>query len=455
MKEAADAATLPGSDVPRPPMAKPSGKVRWIVCAFLFFAVVLSYVDRLVLPVLKPELATRYHWDEEGYANLAAYFQLIYGIAYVFSGWVIDRIGARLGYAVAMALWTLGHVMHAAFTTTSGMIWARIPLGIGEAATFPAALKTVGEWFPKRERALAIGIFNAGSNVGAIVTPLLVPWIVVGLQLGWRAAFYVTGSLSVIWLIGWLIFYRRPREKASVTPEEVAWIESDSTLTEDEEDRQPRPSWGSMFRHRQAWAYITGRFMIDPFWWTFLFWLPDFFSRRFDLKLSEFGPPLVAVYLLADIGSIGGGWISSRLLGRGFKTGRARKIAMFCSALCTVPIAFATQAPNMWIAVLFIGLACAGHQGFSANLYALPGDLFPRRMVGSVVGIGGLSGAIGGFIMAKSAGAILETVGSFQPIFIAAACAYLLALLVVHIIVPRYAPVPLSKLTGDAQTATH
>lgn len=418
-----------------PPLAKPSGKVRWIVCGFLFAAVVLSYVDRLVLPVLKPHLATRYHWSEEGYADLAAYFQLVYGIAYVVSGRVVDRIGARLGYASAMALWTIGHLLHTAFTTTAGMMWARIPLAAGEAATFPAALAAVSDWFPKRERALAIGIFNAGSNVGAIITPLLVPWLVVGLGLGWRSAFFVTGAFSIVWIAAWLLFYRRPRDKTSVSPEELAWIEADPVI-----ETRRRVSWAEMFRHRQTWAYITGRFMIDPFWWTFLFWLPDFFARRFDLNLADFGPPLVVAYLFADVGSVTGGWISSRLLARGASTNRARKTAFLCSALCVVPIAFATQAPSMWIAVVFIGLALAGHQGFSCNLYALPGDLFPRWMVGSVVGIGGLSGAIGGFLMAKSAGWILDTIGSFQPIFIVAACAYLLALLVVHLIVPRWTP---------------
>ncbi|MBR0552525.1 MFS transporter [Sphingomonadaceae bacterium LXI357] len=396
----------------------------------------LSYVDRLVLPVLKPDLAARYNWSESGYADLALYFQLVYGLAYVVSGRIIDRIGARLGYAIAMALWTFGHVLHIAFTTTTGMIWARLPLAAGEAATFPAALAAVTEWFPKRERALAIGIFNAGSNVGALVTPLLVPFIVVTLGMGWRAAFIITGALSAVWIVAWLIFYRRPREHSRVQEDELAWIEAEPT-----EPQRP-VAWASIFRVRQTWAYMLGRFLIDPVWWTFLFWLPDFFSKQFHLSLSEFGPPLVAVYLLADGGSILGGWISSRLLGKGWSTNRSRKTAMFIMALCAVPIAFATMASSMWVAVALIGLACAGHQGFSANLYALPGDLFPRWMVGSIVGVGGLSGAIGGMIMAKFAGIILATVGSYEPIFVVAACAYLLALLVIHLVVPRWQPVP-------------
>ncbi|MBM6578050.1 MFS transporter [Microvirga sp. SRT01] len=435
------AAAIEADAAPR----RPGGNTRWIVCALLFFAVVLSYIDRLVISVLKPDLSARYGWTETGYADLALYFQLVYGLAYVVSGRIVDRVGARVGYAAAVALWTVGHVLHIAFTTTSGMIWARLPLAAGEAATFPAALAATAEWFPKRERALAIGIFNAGSNVGAIVTPLLVPFIVVTLGLGWRAAFIVTGALSIVWLLAWWRFYRRPADHPTLSREERDWIQSEPEVP-------PRPvRWSTILRTRQSWAYIMGRFLIDPIWWTFLFWLPDFFSRQFNLSLREFGPPLVAVYLLADIGSVGGGWLSSRLIGRGITVNRARKTAMFVCALCAVPIAFATAAPSMWVAVALIGLACAGHQGFSANLYALPGDVFPRWMVGSVVGLGGLAGAIGGMLMAKYAGIILETVGSFQPIFLVAAAAYLVALLVVHLIVPRYDPVDERTLVAEAE----
>ena len=429
----AGAAAVAASSLP--PLAKPAGRVRWIVCAMLFFAVVLSYVDRLVLAVLKPDLAQQYGWSETGYADLAFYFQLAYGLAYVVAGRIVDRIGAKAGYALAMIVWTIGHVLHTAFTSTSGMILARMPLAAGEAGTFPAAIAATNEWFPKRERAFAIGIFNAGSNIGALLTPLLVPFIVVTLDLGWRAAFFVTGALSVVWLAAWFAFYRRPREKASLSAEELAWIEADPV------EPQRHVPWARMFRIRQTWAYIAGRFLIDPIWWTFLFWLPDFFAKSFNLSMKEFGPPLIAVYLLADVGSVAGGWLSTRLIGSGMSLGRGRKTAMFCAALCAVPIAGAVYAPSMWIAVGLIGLACAGHQGFSANLYALPGDLFPRWMAGSVVGIGGLAGAVGGMLMAKFAGAILETVGSYQPIFIVAACAYLLAVAVIHLIVPNYTPV--------------
>ena len=328
--------------------------------------------------------------------------------------------------------------MHVAFTTTAGLAFARIPLAIGEAGTFPAALAAANEWFPKRERALAIGIFNAGSNVGAIVTPLIVP--IIAVTFGWRMAFIVTGLLTVVWLAAWLLFYRTPAQHKGLSGEERAWIESEPL-----EEQLPIP-WRTLLRLRQTWAYILGRFLIDPIWWTFLFWLPDFFNRQYQVKMLDFGPPLIAVYLLADVGSVGGGYLSSRFISRGQTVNRARKSAMFICALFALPIAFAAQAPSMWWAVLAIGMACACHQGFSANLYAMPGDLFPRGRSGSVIGLGGLSGAIGGMMMAKYAGTILATVGSYTPIFLVAAGAYLLALLVIHLLVPRYTPISSAQL---------
>ena len=411
-------------------IGKPAGRVRWIVCGLLFFAVVLSYIDRLVLPVLKPDLQARYGWTETGYADLAIWFQAAYGISYVLFGRLVDRFGAKVGYSVAMGLWTAGHVAHIFFTSTRSMLFARIVLASGEAGTFPAALAAANEWFPKRERALAIGIFNAGSNVGAILTPLIVP--VIALTFGWRMAFIATGALSLVWLVAWISFYKSPRSHRAVSSSELEWIETDRKT------ETARVPVAVLLRKRQTWAYATARFLIDPVWWTFLFWLPDFFNRQFGVKMLDFGPPLVAVYLLSDVGSIAGGWFSSHLLGRKVALGRARKTAMFVAALCAVPIAFATAAPSMWVAVLLIGLACAGHQAFSANVFALPGDLFPSSAAGTVIGIGGLAGAAGGMLMAKFAGIILQTIGTYRPIFIAASCAYLLALAAVHLILPTY-----------------
>ena len=415
----------------------PLGHTRWIVCGLLFTAVVLSYIDRLVLPVLKPDLQARYGWTETGYADLAIWFQAAYGVSYVLFGRLVDRFGARIGYAAAVSLWTIGHVAHILFTSTRGLLLARLPLAIGEAGTFPAALAAANEWFPKRERAFAIGIFNAGANAGAIITPLIVPAI--ALRWGWRMAFIVTGVFSIVWLAAWLFYYRSPGAHPNVGDAELKWIRTDAP------DLKTRTGVGEILRQRQTWAYAVARFLIDPVWWTFLFWLPDFFNRQFGVKMMDFGPPLVAVYLLSDVGSIGGGWMSSKLIARGVSVGRARKLAMLAAACCAVPIAFAAAAPSLWVAVVLIGLACAGHQAFSANAYALPGDLFPRSAVGTVVGIGGLAGAAGGMLMAKFAGMILQSIGSYRPIFIAASSAYLLALLAVQLIVPRYDPSTLGE----------
>ncbi len=301
---------------------------------------VLSYIDRLVLPTLKPDLQARYGWTETGYADLAIWFQAAYGIAYVGFGRFVDKVGARVGYAVAVAVWTIGHISHIFFTSTAGMIWARIALALGEAGTFPAAIAATNEWFPKRERAFAIGIFNAGTNVGAIVTPLIVP--IIAVTWGWRMGVHPHRLVDHSLADRLVRFLRRPQQHSRVTPEELAWIEADPV-----EPQRP-VAWRKLFGIRQTWAYIAGRFLIDPVWWTFLFWLPDFFNRQYGVTMLAFGPPLIAVYLLADVGSVGGGWFSSRLIGRGLSLNRARKAAMFAAALCAVPIAFATQVPGMW-----------------------------------------------------------------------------------------------------------
>jgi MFS transporter, ACS family, hexuronate transporter len=423
---------------------KPAGYIRWIVCGILFLAVVISYIDRLVISVLKPTLAAEYNWSETGYADMAFYFQLVYGVAFLISGRIIDKIGAKAGYAFAMTIWTIGHVMHTLFTSTAGMILARLPLAMGEAATYPAALVAANSWFPKRERALAIGILNAGANVGAIVTPLLVPAI--ALTWGWRAAFIVTGLCSVVWLVVWLVFYRKPREHKLVTPAELAWIESDAATAEPVApvEAPSKVTILQLLKFPQTWAYMSGRFLIDPVWWTFLFWLPAFFSHQFGVKLGGFGPPLVAIYLLADLGSIFGGYASSSFIKRGWHINKARKRAMLIMAFVVLPVASVTMMPNMWLAVLLIGMACAGHQGFSTNLFTIPGDLYPHHASGTVAGLGGLAGACGGMLMAKFAGIILQTTGGdYAPIFFVSSVAYLIAFGVVHLLCPRWEKVAL------------
>jgi ACS family hexuronate transporter-like MFS transporter len=408
------------------------GRVRWLVCALLFAVVALNYTDRQVLSVLKPTLQQAYGWSETSYGWMAVSFQIAYGLGYVAFGRVVDRFGAKVGGTIAVTIWTIAHTAHAFVTSTAGFTLVRIPMGLGESGLFPCTLAAAAEWFPKRERAFAIGIFNAGSNVGAIIAPFIVP--IITILWGWQMAFILTGILTFAWLAVWLIWYRRPREMTSVTAQELAYIESDP-----QEPQRPVP-WSKLLTTRETWAYMAGRFLIDPVWWTFLFWLPDFFSKRYGVDLKHFGPPLVTIYVMADIGSVLGGWRSSRLLKRGVALGRARKMAMLACALCALPVAGAMYASNLWLAVAVIGLACGAHQGFSANLYALPSDLFPRWAAGSIVGLGGFAGATGGVLMSLYAANVLQVIGSYTPIFIFASLAYLLALLVVHLIVPRYAP---------------
>jgi ACS family hexuronate transporter-like MFS transporter len=418
------------------PFTARNGYVRWIICGLLFFIVALNYIDRQVLSVLKPTLQGLYNWSEVGYGNVAFWFQAAYGVGYLIFGRVVDRVGAKTGGIIAVTIWTIAHMAHALVTSTRGFTWIRIPMGLGESGLFPCALKAAAEWFPRSERAFAIGLFNAGSNVGAIVAPFIVP--IITLAFGWQMAFILTGLLSFAWLAAWLLFYRRPREHKTLSAAELAHIESDPV-----EPQRP-VAWSRLLRTRETWAFVLGRAMIDPVWWTFLFWLPDFFAKRYGLDLKHYGPPLVTIYVIADIGSVMGGWGSSRMIKRGFSLSASRKLAMLACAVVVMPVAFAMYAP-MWGAVALIALACAGHQGFSCNLFALPSDVFPRWAVGSVVGLGGLSGALGGMAMSKYAGWVLQTLGSYTPIFIFASVAYLLALLVVHLIVPRYDPVSLPQ----------
>jgi ACS family hexuronate transporter-like MFS transporter len=311
----------------------------------------------------------------------------------------------------------------------------RFLLGLGEAGNFPAAIKTVAEWFPRKERAFATGLFNSGTNIGALVTPLIVPWITI--TYGWYWTFVATGLIGFLWLVFWWMYYASPEVHRRVSPEELAYIRSDP----------PEPAipvkWSKLLPHRQAWAFAAGKFLTDPVWWLYLFWIPDFLNRNYGLNLTQVGPPLVAIYLVADIGSIGGGWLSSWFLSRGWSTNAARKTAMLCMALAVVPIVFASSVQNLWVAVTLVGIAAAAHQGWSANLFTLTSDMFPRSAVGSVVGFGGMLGAIGGMGIAKVTAYLLQTTGSYLPVFIMAGGMYLFALLVIHMLVPRLEPAKL------------
>ena len=409
------------------------GRYRWAVVALLFTAMVVNYVDRQTIGLLKGDLTRTFGWSEEAYADIIFWFQASYAAAYLAWGRVIDRIGAKWGFGLAFLIWQLAQLAHAGARSLNGFVAARLMLGAGEGGAFPGGIKAVAEWFPKRERAFATGLFNAGANIGAIVTPLVVPAIV--LAFGWQAAFIVTGLAGLVWLPIWLLVYRRPRDHRRLSAAELAHIESDPA------DMVASVPWSVLLTKRETWAYAIGKFLIDPIWWMFLFWLPDFLSKRHGLDLKSFGPPLVAVYLMSDVGSVAGGWLSSRLIQRGWTINRARKTTMLICAIAATPVALAASADQLWVAVAIIGLATAAHQGFSANLYTLPSDVFPRSAVGSVVGIGGMVGAIGGMAMAKYAGWVLDRIGSYTPIFLVSASAYLLALVAVHLLSPRLQPV--------------
>jgi ACS family hexuronate transporter-like MFS transporter len=414
------------------PSAVRVGRVRWIVVALLFAATAINYIDRQMIGLLKPTLQREFRWDENTYADIVFYFQLAYAVGYIFFGNIVDRIGARFGYAAAFVIWTAAHMLHAAARSVTSFAMVRFMLGIGESGNFPAGLKAVTEWFPKKERAFATGLFNAGSNVGAIVTPLILPILVTGF--GWRGAFVVSGALSLIWLVAWLALYRRPRESRRVSPEELAYIERDPP------DPAQKMSWLPLLRCKETWAFAIGKFLTDPVWWMFLFWLPDFLHKRHGLDLSTFGVPIAVIYIVSDLGSIGGGWLSSHLIHRGWSINAARKTTMLICALAVTPIFFAQYVDSLWGAVAIISLATAAHQAFSANIYTLPSDMFPRKAVGSVIGIGGTAGAVGGMLFSLFIGEVLERHGNYTLIFLVSGSVYLLALLIIHLLTPRLDP---------------
>jgi len=408
------------------------GHFRWVICALLLFGVTKNYMDRQVLGVLKTTLQHDLGWNEIDYSNLVFAFQAAYAVGMVVVGKLVDRLGTRLGYALSMIFWSLASIAHAAAGSFFSFLVARSALGLGESGVFPASIKTVAEWFPQRERALATGIFNAGSNVGAILTPLIVPWITI--HYGWRMAFVATGSLGFIWLAFWLLLYRKPEEHPRLSKGELAYIVSDRPKS------RPAIKWSKLVSYRQTWAFVIGKFTTDPIWWFLLFWIPDFLQRDHGLKLMQLGLPIMVIYVLADIGSVAGGWLSSSMIHHGRSVNASRKTAMLVCALSVVPIVFAYRVQSLWGAVLLIGLAAAAHQGFSANLFSLTSDIFPAQAVGSVVGIGGMAGAIGGMLMAKIVGYVLQWTGSYMIPFLIAGSAYLVALALVHALSPRLEP---------------
>jgi len=414
-----------------------AGRFRWVICGLLFLGVTKNYMDRQVLGVLKGPLQREFGWNEIDYGNLVFAFQTAYALGMIFVGRLIDRLGTRIGYAVAMVFWSLASMGHALAGSLSTFAAARAALGFGEAGVFPASIKSVAEWFPKKERALATGIFNAGTSVGAIITPLTVPWIAV--HLGWRWAFLLTGALGFVWLILWLALYRKPEEHTQCAEAEQAYIQSDPIAP------SGKIKWLQLVGYKQTWAFASGKFLIDPIWWFYLFWIPDYLQREHGLRLTQIGLPILAIYLISDVGSVAGGWLSSGLIRRGLSVNAARKWAMFLCALIILPIALVYRVSGLWPATLLIGLAAAGHQGFSANLFTLTSDLFPSVAVGSVVGIGGMAGAIGGMLVAQIVGHVLQWTNSYMIPFFIAGSAYLVALLVIHLLSPQLEPAQIAQ----------
>ena len=424
------------------------GRYRWWICALLFFASAINYLDRQVVGILKPTLQQQFAWSEVDYGYIVMAFQIAYAIGLVSAGRLIDRIGTRRGFALAVAIWSLAAMAHAGVlvygpgiavllgaggfavsSSVAGFIAARFALGLGEAANFPAGIKAIAEWFPRKERAFAAGLFNAGTNVGALTAPLAVPWLT--LSFGWPWAFLATGGIGFVWLAFWWRSYRSPAVHPRVTAAELAHIHSDA------EPAQTAIPWRAVVMHRQTLAFAAGKFITDPVWWVYLFWIPDFLNRNHGLNLSTLGPPLVTIFLAADAGSIAGGWLSSFLIARGWTVNRARKTTMLVCALAVTPIIFAARTTDLWTAVALISLAAAAHQGWSSNLYTLTSDMFPRQAVGSVVGFGGMAGAVAGIFVSAVVARILELTGSYVSIFAIASVAYLFALAVIHALVPR------------------
>jgi MFS transporter, ACS family, hexuronate transporter len=413
-----------------------AGVFRWTICTLLFFATVIAYIDRGVIGYLEKYLETVIGWNSEQYGYITAAFQVAYAIGLVCAGRLTDRLGTRKGFAIAITVWSVAAMLPGAAYSAATFGVAMFLLGLGEAANFPACIKTVAEWFPRRERALATGVFNSGANIGNIVVPLVVPFLV--FRLGWRGAFVGTGALGFVWLAVWLWLYAKPEAHSRVSAAELAAIQGDAPET------VHRVPWVKLFPRKETWAFAIAKFLTDPIWWFYLFWLPRYLQETFHLNLSESRTPLVAVYVVSMLGSIGGGWIPAHLLRRGTSTNFARKMALLTCALAVVPIVYAPFARNLWVVVGLVGLAAAAHQGWSANLFTIPSDTFPKAAVASVVGIGGMIGAIGGAILQMVTGYVVKLTNSYLPMFVLACSAYLVALLVIQLLAPKLQPAKIS-----------
>jgi MFS transporter, ACS family, hexuronate transporter len=427
MRDAGNA--VEGADTPEASGEFRLGHVRWTICAMLFAATSINYMDRQVIAILKPTLQQHIGLTEVNYGYIVFAFQLAYAIGVLAAGRLIDRLGTRIGYCVFMAIWSLSAMGHALANSAFEFGVARFCLGLGESGNFPAAIKTVAEWFPQKERSLATGIFNSGANVGAILAPLIVPWV--ALRFSWRAAFLVTGFFSLLWILWWYRNYRKPADHPTLTGAELRHIYEEAAA-----QMGPHVPWLRLLGYRQTWAFALGKFLTDPIWWFFLFWLPSYFSSRFHLNLAHLGLPLIVVYTMSSVGSIGGGWLPVPFRRLGLSPENARLTAMLVCACAVVPIFCAARLHSEWLAIGLLGLATAAHQGWSANIFTTVSDMFPKSAVGSVVGIGTCAGSTGGMMIAAAAGWVLQITHSYNSLFAIAASVYLLALLVIVTLAP-------------------
>jgi len=435
-------------------MQKTMSKYRWTICSLIFFATTINYLDRAVISLLKSDLEVRFHWSESDYSDIVMAFQLSYAFGMLMAGRFIDKVGTKIGYAVSLLLWSLASIGHALVRSTIGFLIARSALGISEAGNFPAAIKTTAEWFPKKERAFATGIFNSGSNVGAILAPLTVPFI--ASQWGWQWAFIITGSFGLIWLLFWFLLYEIPSRHKRVSKEEYDYIHSD--LDEEvaapqatqgfaaDSEHQKRVPWIKLLKYNQTWAFVLGKFLTDPVWWFYLFWLPAFLKAQYGIDGTGVALPVALVYTMSTIGSVGGGWLPMYFIKNNWPVFRARKVSMLIYAFLVLPVVFAQLlgSVNMWLAVIIIGLAAAAHQAWSANIFTTVSDMFPKRTVASVTGMGGMSGALGGILIAFLAGRLFDhykALGNLDEgyfiMFLICGFAYLLAWVLMHFLAPK------------------
>lgn len=432
-------------------MQQAIGRYRWTICSLVFFATTINYLDRAVISLLKSDLTKEFNWTETDYSNIVISFQLAYALGMLGVGRFIDKVGTKIGYGLATLFWSLAAMAHALARGTLGFGVARAALGVTEAGNFPAAIKTVAEWFPKKERALATGIFNSGSNIGAIVAPLTVPWI--AKEMGWQWAFILTGAIGFIWLIFWFIIYEVPAKHKRLSKQEFDYIHSDKddpVSSIDAAGDAKRVTWVQLLGFRQTWAFVIGKFLTDPVWWFYLFWLPAFLKEQYGITGTGVGLPVALVYTLASFGSIGGGYLPMYMINKGKAVFNARKTSMLIYAFCVLPVVFAQYlgSINMWLAVLIIGIAASAHQAWSANIFTTVSDMFPKKSVASVTGIGGMAGAIGGILIARLAGVLFDhykALGHIQTgyyiMFIICGIAYIIAWLIMHFLVPRMEPI--------------